>query len=170
MNLFDYSKAFTGFWTAQSEALVKVQMQAAKALTEGMQAAASGKRRPHHSARHEQRLMNWLRMEKWIADRPDHPGEAAKRWMKDLYQQNKLVRNEWELDGRRVDLGNIRMPVLNVYAKASRALGPLVARRTMRSWRWLADISACSSAAGRKRCSRLRWRRCWNHSNCPCPV
>jgi polyhydroxyalkanoate synthase len=25
----------------------------------------------------EQRLLNWLRMEKWIADRPDHPGEAA---------------------------------------------------------------------------------------------
>jgi polyhydroxyalkanoate synthase len=82
----------------------------------------------------EERLMNWLRMEKWIADRPDHPGEAAKQWMKDLYQQNKLVRNEWELDGRRVDLRNIRMPVLNVYAKddhiippaTSRALGPKV--------------------------------------------
>ena len=73
-------------------------------------------------------------MEKWIADRPDHPGEAAKQWLKDLYQQNKLVRNEWELEGRRVDLGNIRMPVLNVYAKddhiippaTSRALGPKV--------------------------------------------
>jgi polyhydroxyalkanoate synthase len=80
----------------------------------------------------EKRLLNWLRMEKWIADRPDHPGEAAKQWLKDLYQQNKLVRNEWELDGRRVDLGNIRMPVLNVFAKddhiippaTSRALGP----------------------------------------------
>ena len=82
----------------------------------------------------EQRLLNWLRMEKWIADRPDHPGEAAKQWLKDLYQQNKLVRNEWQLDGRRVDLGNIRMPVLNVFAKddhiippaTSRALGPKV--------------------------------------------
>jgi polyhydroxyalkanoate synthase len=82
----------------------------------------------------EQRLLNWLRMEKWIADRPDHPGEAAKQWMKDLYQQNKLVRNEWELDGRRIDLRSIRMPVLNVYAKddhiippaTSRALGPMV--------------------------------------------
>ena len=82
----------------------------------------------------EQRLMNWLRMEKWIADRPDHPGEAAKQWMKDLYQQNKLVRNEWELGGHRVDLRNIRMPVLNVYAKddhiippaTSRALGPML--------------------------------------------
>jgi polyhydroxyalkanoate synthase len=80
----------------------------------------------------EQRLMNWLRMEKWIADRPDHPGEAAKQWVKDLYQQNKLVRNEWIIGGSRADLGNIRMPVLNVYADddhiippaTSRALGP----------------------------------------------
>jgi polyhydroxyalkanoate synthase subunit PhaC len=82
----------------------------------------------------EKRLLNWLRMEKWIADRPDHPGEAAKQWLKDLYQQTKLVQNEWELDGRRVDLGDIQMPVLNVYAKddhiippaTSRALGPKV--------------------------------------------
>ena len=82
----------------------------------------------------EKRLLNWLRMEKWIADRPDHPGEAAKQWLKDLYQQNKLVKGELELDGGRVDLGQITMPVLNVYAKddhiippaTSRALGPKV--------------------------------------------
>ena len=82
----------------------------------------------------EKRLLNWLRMEKWISDRPDHPGEAAKQWLKDLYQQNKLVKNEMVLDGRRVDLGKITMPVLNVYAKddhiippaTSRALGPKV--------------------------------------------
>ena len=80
----------------------------------------------------EKKLLNWLRMEKWIADRPDHPGEAAKQWLKDLYQQNKLVRNEWELDGRQVDLGKITMPVLNVFAQddhiippaTSRAIGP----------------------------------------------
>ena len=80
----------------------------------------------------QNRLLNWLRMEKWIADRPDHPGEAAKQWLKDLYQDNKLVRNEWSLDERRVDLGAITMPVLNVYAKddhiippaTSQAIGP----------------------------------------------
>ena len=76
----------------------------------------------------KQRLLNWLRMEKWIADRPDHPGEAAKQWLKNLYQQNKLVRNEWELNGRRVDLGNIRMPVLNVYAKDDHIIPPATSR------------------------------------------
>ena len=82
----------------------------------------------------EQRLLNWLRMEKWIADRPDHPGEAAKQWLKDLYQQNKLVKGEFELGGQPVDLRRITMPLLNVYAKddhiippaTSKALGPLI--------------------------------------------
>lgn len=76
----------------------------------------------------EGRLLNWLRMEKWIADRPDHPGEAAKQWMKDLYQQNKLILNELELDGRRVDLGRITMPVLNVYAKDDHIIPPATSR------------------------------------------
>jgi len=80
----------------------------------------------------EQRLLNWLRMEKWIADRPDHPGEAAKQWMKDLYQQNRLVRNEWELEGRLVDLGNITMPVLNVYAKDDHIIPPATSRPSAR--------------------------------------
>ena len=76
----------------------------------------------------EQRLLNWLRMEKWIADRPDHPGEAAKAWLKDLYQQNKLIRNELEMDGRRVDLRRITMPVLNVYAKDDHIIPPATSR------------------------------------------
>ena len=76
----------------------------------------------------EKKLLNWLRMEKWIADRPDHPGEAAKQWLKDLYQQNKLVKGELELDGRRVDLSHITMPVLNVYAKDDHIIPPATSR------------------------------------------
>ena len=38
---------------------------------------------------------------------PHHPGEAAKQWLKDLYQDNKLVKGEFELGGRKVDLKNI---------------------------------------------------------------
>jgi polyhydroxyalkanoate synthase len=62
------------------------------------------------------KLLNFLRMERWIADRPDHPGEVLRQWLKDLYQDNKLIKNELELGGRKVDLRNITMPVLNIYA------------------------------------------------------
>lgn len=72
----------------------------------------------------DKKLLNFLRMEKWLADRPDHPGEAAKQWLKDLYQDNKLVNNELELGGRRVDLRNIRMPVLNVFAQNDHIIPP----------------------------------------------
>ena len=64
----------------------------------------------------EAKLLNFLRMERWIADRPDHPGEVMRQWFKDLYQENKLIRNELQLGGRTVDLRNVTMPVLNIYA------------------------------------------------------
>ena len=76
----------------------------------------------------QQKLLNFLRMEKWIADRPDHPGEAAKQWLKDLYQQNKLVNNQWELCGQRLDLAKISMPVLNIYAKDDHIIPPATSR------------------------------------------
>jgi polyhydroxyalkanoate synthase len=80
------------------------------------------------------KLMNFLCMEKWLADRPHHPGEAGKQWFKDFYQDNRLVRGELVLGGRKVDLKNITMPVLNVYAledhiippSCTKALRPLV--------------------------------------------
>lgn len=70
------------------------------------------------------KFLNFLRMEKWIADRPHHPGEAAKQWLKDLYQDNKLVRSEFVLDGRKVDLKKLTCPVLNVFAKDDHIIPP----------------------------------------------
>lgn len=65
----------------------------------------------------DRKLLNFLRMERWIADRPDNPGEVVRQWLKDLYQDNKLIRNELVLGGRTVDLRNIAMPVLNIAAE-----------------------------------------------------
>lgn len=76
----------------------------------------------------EAKLLNYLRMEKWLADRPHHAGEAAKQWLKDLYQENKLVRNELELGGRRVDLRELTMPVLNIYAQDDHIIPPPTVR------------------------------------------
>jgi polyhydroxyalkanoate synthase len=79
----------------------------------------------------EAKFMNFLRMEKWLADRPHHPGEAAKQWLKELYQENRLMDGSFVLSGRQVDLKSITAPVLNVFAlddhiippDCSRALG-----------------------------------------------
>ena len=64
----------------------------------------------------ERKLVGFLRMERWIGDRPDTPGEFVRQWFKDLYQDNKLIRNEFQLGGRTVDLRRVTMPVLNVSA------------------------------------------------------
>jgi len=76
----------------------------------------------------EKKFLNFLRMEKWIADRPHHPGEAAKQWLKDLYQDNKLVNNVFVLNGRQVNLADITMPVLNVFAKDDHIIPPATSR------------------------------------------
>jgi polyhydroxyalkanoate synthase len=65
----------------------------------------------------EAATLNFLRMEKWIADRPDHPGAAAKEWFNLLYRENRLIAGTLELGGRTVNLGHISCPVLNIYAE-----------------------------------------------------
>ncbi len=69
-------------------------------------------------------LINFLRMEKWIADRPDHPGEAAKQWFKDYYQENKLIKNKIVINGRQVNLNKLKMPILNIYALQDHIIPP----------------------------------------------
>ena len=63
-------------------------------------------------------------MEKWLADRPHHPGEAAKQLLVNLYKNNELIQGRFELGGRKVNLHDIRIPVLNVYAKDDHIIPP----------------------------------------------
>src|SRR3954451_12063161 len=65
------------------------------------------------------KLLNFLRMEKWLADRPDHTGGAARQWLKDLYQHNKLAKGELEIGDRTVDLTAIDMSVLHIYTETA---------------------------------------------------
>ena len=77
-----------------------------------------------NAASDDDKLLNFLRMEKWLADRPNHPGAAAREWLIDLYKENKLVKGEFELAGEKVDLANITMPVLNIFAKHDHIIPP----------------------------------------------
>jgi polyhydroxyalkanoate synthase subunit PhaC len=60
---------------------------------------------------------SWRAMSKWANDPVPIPGAAFKQWIEDFYQQNKLVKGELKLRGRRVDLSNIKCPVLNLAGK-----------------------------------------------------
>jgi poly[(R)-3-hydroxyalkanoate] polymerase subunit PhaC len=56
----------------------------------------------------------WLAMNKWVNDGVPFVGEAFRQWIRDFYQQNKLVKGEIILRGRRVDLSNMRCHILSV--------------------------------------------------------
>ena len=67
---------------------------------------------------------NFIRMEKWIFDSPDVPGETFRQFVKDCYQNNLLIQNKMEVGGRQVDLKNITMPLLNFYGKYDHLVPP----------------------------------------------
>jgi polyhydroxyalkanoate synthase len=67
---------------------------------------------------------NFVRMEKWIFDSPDLPGEVFRQFIKDCYQKNLLIQNRLEVGGKRVDLKKITMPLLNFYGKFDHLVPP----------------------------------------------
>lgn len=67
--------------------------------------------------RNEDTIKNFLRMEKWIFDSPAQAGEAFREFIKECYQRNSLIKNEMMLDGKKIDLRNIKIPLLNVMAE-----------------------------------------------------
>jgi len=73
-------------------------------------------------------LETFLRMEKWLADRPDHPGAAAKEWLIGLYHENRLARGEFVIAGEKVDLRAISCPVLNIFGAWDHIIPPACSR------------------------------------------
>ncbi len=80
---------------------------------------------------------NFMRMEKWIFDSPDQAGQAYREFLNYFFKQNRLIEGGLKIGEYDVDLKNISMPVLNVYAtldhlvppSASRALKDLVSTK-----------------------------------------
>jgi len=72
----------------------------------------------------EAKLTNFLRMEKWISESPAQTGECFRQFMTELYQQNKLVKGELEVGGKKVNLKNLTSPLLNIYATEDHLVPP----------------------------------------------
>ena len=70
------------------------------------------------------KLLNFLRMEKWIQASPDQAGTCFLQFMKDLYQENKLIKGELVIGEHRVDLKQLTMPLLNIYATYDHLVPP----------------------------------------------
>jgi len=72
----------------------------------------------------KQFVENFVRMEKWIFDSPDVPGETFRQFINDCYQKNLLIDSRMEVGGRRVELANVTMPVLNIYGRFDHLVPP----------------------------------------------
>lgn len=67
---------------------------------------------------------NFLRMEKWIFDSPDQAGEAFRQFVKEFFQKNLLIQGRIVIGEYRIDLKNLTMPILNVYATEDHLVPP----------------------------------------------
>lgn len=69
-------------------------------------------------------MENFLRMESWIFDSPGQAGEMLRQFINDLYKENKLAKGKLIIGGQKVNMKNITMPVLNVYAEKDHIVPP----------------------------------------------
>jgi polyhydroxyalkanoate synthase len=90
---------------------------------------------------------DFVRMEKWIFDSPPQAAAALAEFIRWFYQENRLVRGTLEIAGRRVQLGAIRRPVLNLYALEDHIVPP-AASAALRQHVGSRHYSECAIATG----------------------
>jgi polyhydroxyalkanoate synthase len=57
---------------------------------------------------------NFIRVERWLYDTPDIPGEFFRQFIKDLYKRNLLIQNKMHLNGKIINLKAVTIPLLNI--------------------------------------------------------
>ncbi len=65
---------------------------------------------------------------KWVDDGVPYVGKTLRQWLRQFYQENRLARGEFELEGQPADLGAISCPVLNI-AGLKDAIAPIAQTR-----------------------------------------
>ena len=62
-------------------------------------------------------MRRFAAMQVWLNDPTPFPGEAFRKYIKDLYQQNLLLHGTFELAGQRIDPRTITTPTLTIAAR-----------------------------------------------------
>ncbi|MEN6349024.1 MAG: alpha/beta fold hydrolase [Syntrophomonas sp.] len=66
----------------------------------------------------------WKALNKWVNDNVNFPGRAYRQWVKYLYQENMLIKNEFIIQGRKVNLKNIDAALLVLTGKTDHIVLP----------------------------------------------
>jgi polyhydroxyalkanoate synthase len=72
----------------------------------------------------EEFVANFARMEEWLGDGIDVAGRAFDEFIRDVYQDNKLYKNELSFGDRHVDIENLEMPILQIVAEYDHLIPP----------------------------------------------
>ena len=94
----------------------------------------------------------FVALETWAADNIPFPGEAYRRYIKELYQDNELVRGTHRVAGKPVELANIRCPTLAIVATRD-AICPPAAATALLDRVGSCETKALASPAG----TSARW-------------
>jgi polyhydroxyalkanoate synthase len=62
-------------------------------------------------------VRSWRMFDRWSADHVPFPGECFRQYVRDVIWPNAVVNGTLELRGRRVDLKNVKVPLLHVTAE-----------------------------------------------------
>jgi polyhydroxyalkanoate synthase len=69
-------------------------------------------------------VANFSRMERWLDEGIDLAGTAYVEFLEEIYQNNSLYRNELEIGGEDVDVGNIDMPIIQILGEYDHLIPP----------------------------------------------
>lgn len=62
-------------------------------------------------------VKSYRMFDRWAADQIPFPGECFRQVTKQMMWENRFAKNEFEVGGKRIDLGNIRVPFIHVVAE-----------------------------------------------------
>ncbi|HLE45007.1 MAG TPA: alpha/beta fold hydrolase [Methylomirabilota bacterium] len=110
----------------------------------------------------EKYVEGYTALSKWANEYVPFPAEFFRQWVKEFYQENRLIRKELRLDGRLVDLGQIRCPVF-VAAGAEDYIAPAPCVRALLDYVGTEDKSYLELPGGHISliAGRSAFKHCW---------
>jgi polyhydroxyalkanoate synthase len=81
----------------------------------------------------QQMTDRFIQVEKWLNDAPNQPGAAFAEMAREFYKENKLLKGEIRIDGQKIDLAKLTMPILNVMASEDEIV-PMSASQVLKKY------------------------------------
>ncbi len=107
-------------------------------------------------------VQGYRALSRWANEYVPFPAEFFRQWVKEFYQENRLVRKELRLGGRLVDLGQIRCPVF-VAAGAEDYIAPAPCVRALLDYVGTEDRTYLELPGGHISliAGRSAFKHCW---------